>query len=59
MNGLVDRPVELSLADLRAPPIHEQITAHFCIQGWPGIAEWRGVSMQTLLDLVQPHSEAK
>ena len=59
INGLVEQPVELSLAELRALPVHEQITQHFCIQGWSGIAKWRGVSMQTLVELVRPSPEAK
>jgi sulfoxide reductase catalytic subunit YedY len=59
VNGLVDNPVELSLPDLRALGQHEQITQHFCIQGWSGIAKWRGVSMQTVVDLVRPAPEAK
>ena len=40
-------------------PHHEQITQHFCIQGWSGIAKWGGVSMQTIVDLVKPQPEAK
>ncbi|MEP6842584.1 MAG: molybdopterin-dependent oxidoreductase, partial [Pseudolysinimonas sp.] len=59
ISGLVDNPVSLSLADLRALPYHEQITQHFCIQGWSGVAKWGGVSMQTILDLVKPQPEAK
>ncbi len=59
INGLVDHPVDLDLAQLRALPHHEQITQHFCIQGWSGIAKWGGVSMQTILELVQPQPEAK
>src|SRR6185437_15793290 len=58
VNGLVDNPVELDLAQLRALPRHEQITQHFCIQGWSGIAKWGGVSMQTIMDLVRPTEEA-
>ena len=54
-----NNPVELDLTQLRALPHHEQITQHFCIQGWSGIAKWGGVSMQTLLDLVKPHPDAK
>lgn len=57
--GLVDNPVELSLADLRALPHHEQITQHFCIQGWSGVAKWGGVSMETILELVRPGPEAR
>ncbi len=59
ISGLVANPVELSLDDLRKLPRHEQITQHFCIQGWSGIAKWSGVSMQTILDLVKPTPGAK
>jgi sulfoxide reductase catalytic subunit YedY len=58
INGLVANPVELNLAQLRALPHHEQITQHFCIQGWSGVAKWGGVSMQTILDIVEPKPEA-
>jgi len=44
---------------LRALPYHEQITQHFCIQGWSGVAKWGGVSMRSILELVQPKPEAK
>lgn len=59
IGGLVDNPVELDLVQLRAMPYHEQITQHFCIQGWSGVAKWGGVSMQSILDLAQPKPEAK
>lgn len=57
--GLVENPTEFSLADLRTLPYHEQITQHFCIQGWSGVAKWGGVSMQTIMDIVKPLPEAK
>ncbi|MFN8036782.1 MAG: molybdopterin-dependent oxidoreductase [Acidimicrobiia bacterium] len=59
VGGLVEHPTDLSLDDLRALPYHEQITQHFCIQGWSGVAKWGGVSMQTILDLVRPLPAAK
>jgi thiosulfate reductase cytochrome b subunit len=59
VSGLVQHPVELTLTQLRALPHHEQITQHFCIQGWSGVAKWGGVSMQTIIDLVRPAPEAK
>lgn len=59
IGGLVDNPVELDLTALRAMAHHEQVTQHFCIQGWSGIAKWGGVSMATILDLVQPSAEAR
>ncbi|MDX3757875.1 molybdopterin-dependent oxidoreductase [Streptomyces sp. AK02-04a] len=59
IGGLVAHPVELSLDDLRKRSAHEQITQHFCIQGWSGVAKWGGVSMATILDLVHPDPQAK
>jgi methionine sulfoxide reductase catalytic subunit len=59
INGLVENPVELDLVQLRELPRHEQITQHFCIQGWSGIAKWGGVSMRTIVDLVKPLAAAK
>ena len=59
IGGLVARPQEFSLADLRAMPQHEQITTHFCIQGWSGVAKWGGVPMQHILDLVQPSANVR
>ena len=44
---------------LRALPHHEQITQHFCIQGWSGVAKWGGVSMSTILDLAVPDPAAR
>lgn len=56
--GLVENPVELSLEDLRAMGGKSQITLHHCIQGWSGIAEWGGLPMTELIDLVRPTAEA-
>ncbi|MCV7244759.1 molybdopterin-dependent oxidoreductase [Mycobacterium mantenii] len=57
--GLVEHPTEFSLADLHDLPYHEQITQHFFIQGWSGVAKWGGVSIQTIVDIVKPLPEAK
>jgi DMSO/TMAO reductase YedYZ molybdopterin-dependent catalytic subunit len=59
VSGLVEEPAEFDLAELRAMPHHEQITQHFCIQGWSGIAKWGGVSMQTIMDRVRPTPDAR
>jgi DMSO/TMAO reductase YedYZ molybdopterin-dependent catalytic subunit/thiosulfate reductase cytochrome b subunit len=58
IHGLVERPVELSLDELKALGKQEQITLHHCIQGWSGIAEWGGVSLARVVELVKPHPEA-
>ncbi|HEU0087464.1 MAG TPA: molybdopterin-dependent oxidoreductase [Pseudonocardiaceae bacterium] len=57
VGGLVENPVSLSLDALRALGTQTQITNHNCIQGWNAIAEWRGVPLERLIDLVRPKSE--
>jgi DMSO/TMAO reductase YedYZ molybdopterin-dependent catalytic subunit len=49
IDGLVARPVSLSLADLRAQPAGSQITQLICEEGWSFIAEWTGVPLAALL----------
>ncbi|OMC39084.1 oxidoreductase [Mycobacterium sp. GA-1841] len=59
IGGLVGNPVELSYAELLAMPKHEQITQHYCIQGWSGVAKWGGVPMADILKMVRPLPEAR
>ena len=56
--GQVENPVELSLKDLRALGHKTQITLHHCIQGWSGIAEWGGLPLSELMEIVRPGPRA-
>jgi DMSO/TMAO reductase YedYZ molybdopterin-dependent catalytic subunit len=42
IDGLVDRPLSLGVADLKAFPARTQVTQHHCERGWTAIAEWTG-----------------
>lgn len=59
VDGLVERPLSLSLADLRGRPAQSQITKHDCVEGWTSIGEWTGVRLETLLDEAGLKPEAK
>lgn len=59
VGGLVEEPRVFSYAELKAMPSQEQITTHFCIQGWSGVAKWGGVPMRHILELVRPKPEAR
>jgi DMSO/TMAO reductase YedYZ molybdopterin-dependent catalytic subunit len=59
IDGRVERPLSLSLADLRARPSQTQITKHDCVEGWTSIAEWTGVRLETLLDEAGLKPEAR
>lgn len=59
VGGLVENPMEFSYSDLLAMDKHEQITQHYCIQGWSGIAKWGGVRVSDILDIVRPLPSAR
>ncbi len=50
VDGMVARPLSLSLAQMRGMPAREQITRHDCVEGWSAIAKWRGVPLARVLD---------
>ena len=50
IDGLVEKPLSLSLADLRAQTARTQITRHDCVEGWSSIAKWTGARLGPLLD---------
>ena len=59
VDGLVERPLSLSLTELRARPARTQITKHDCVEGWTSIGEWTGVRLETLLDEARLKPEAR
>ena len=50
VGGLVERPLALSLADLRALPARTQITRHDCVEGWSCIGKWTGPLLGAVLE---------
>jgi len=59
VGGLVARPAEFTLDQLKAMPARTQITRHDCVEGWSCIGKWKGVQLGAILDLVEPKPEAK
>ena len=59
IGGLVETPLSLSLADLRAAPSRTQITRHDCVEGWSAIAKWKGAMLGALLDRAKLKPNAK
>jgi thiosulfate reductase cytochrome b subunit len=59
VDGLVARPSSFSLADLRRLPARSQITQHTCEEGWSCVAEWTGVPVSHLLNLVGALPQAR
>jgi DMSO/TMAO reductase YedYZ molybdopterin-dependent catalytic subunit len=59
LNGLLDRPTQLTLNELRAMRSRTQITRHDCVEGWSAIGKWKGVPLSEVLGLVQPTSRVR
>jgi len=51
VDGLVQRPQRLSLAELKRFPSRTQITRHDCVEGWSAIGKWQGVPLKHVLDV--------
>ena len=51
VDGLVERPLTLSLDEIKALPARTQITRHDCVEGWSSIGEWTGARMGALIDM--------
>ena len=51
VDGLVRRPLSLSLNEVKALPARTQITLHSCDEGWSAIGQWTGVQLSHLLDM--------
>ena len=49
IDGMVNNPMSLSVADLRRLPGRTQITKHDCVEGWTAIGMWTGVPLGPLL----------
>jgi DMSO/TMAO reductase YedYZ molybdopterin-dependent catalytic subunit len=50
VGGLVERPMQLSLDEIRKLPGRTQITRHDCVEGWSAIGMWTGVRLGALLE---------
>jgi len=59
VDGLVARPLSLTLAELRQLPGRTQITRHDCVEGWSAIGQWTGVPLGLLLKAAGPAMGAK
>jgi DMSO/TMAO reductase YedYZ molybdopterin-dependent catalytic subunit len=59
VEGLIARPTSFSLEELKRLPAESHIILHACEEGWSYIAEWTGVRLSHVLDLVGTRPEAR
>ena len=59
VNGMVERPASFSLAQLKSYPSRSQVTMLQCEEGWSYIAEWIGVPLAHVLNVVGMQPKAR
>ena len=59
VDGMVARPASFSIAQLKSYPFRSQITHLACEEGWSFIAEWIGVPLSHVLNVVGILPQAK
>jgi DMSO/TMAO reductase YedYZ molybdopterin-dependent catalytic subunit len=59
IDGLVRKPLSLSLAELKELPSRTQVTQHNCDEGWTAIGQWTGVPLAHLLKMAELAPEAR
>src|SRR5215467_8593920 len=59
IDGLVARPSSFSLGDFKRMPARSQVTHQACEEGWSFIAEWIGVPLSYVLNLVGALPQAR
>ncbi|MDH4981528.1 molybdopterin-dependent oxidoreductase [Hyphomicrobium sp. D-2] len=59
ISGLVERPGEFSLDELRCLPSRTQITRHDCVEGWSAIGKWKGAQLGPILQSVGLKPDAR
>ncbi|MBC8130960.1 MAG: molybdopterin-dependent oxidoreductase [Rhizobiaceae bacterium] len=59
VGGMVERPLSLTLDELRAMPARTQITRHDCVEGWSCIAKWTGTPLAVVLDEARVQERAR
>jgi DMSO/TMAO reductase YedYZ molybdopterin-dependent catalytic subunit len=52
VDGMVTRPASFSVGEIKSFPRSTQITHLACEEGWSYIAEWAGVPLSHILDVV-------
>jgi DMSO/TMAO reductase YedYZ molybdopterin-dependent catalytic subunit len=59
VDGLVQRPLALSLDQIKGMPSRTQITRHDCVEGWSAIGKWTGAPLAAVLDAAGLQQEAR
>lgn len=59
VEGDVDNPLSLSMADIQEMPHTSMIIRHVCVEGWAAIVQWGGLQLRDIVALAKPRSNVR
>ncbi|MTJ11365.1 molybdopterin-dependent oxidoreductase [Anabaena sp. UHCC 0187] len=59
VDGEVNNPLTLDMADIQALPHTSMIIRHVCVEGWAAIVQWDGIRLREIIALAQPQNQVK
>jgi DMSO/TMAO reductase YedYZ molybdopterin-dependent catalytic subunit len=59
IDGAVDNPLSLSIAEVQRLPFTSMVIRHVCVEGWAAIVQWGGVKLRDLIAIAKPLTQAK
>ncbi len=59
IDGAVNNPLSLSMAEIQKMPLTSMVIRHVCVEGWAAIVQWGGVQLRSLVALAQPKADAR
>jgi DMSO/TMAO reductase YedYZ molybdopterin-dependent catalytic subunit len=59
IDGEVDNPLSLSIAEVQRLPFTSMVIRHVCVEGWAAIVQWGGVKLGDLIAIAKPSTQAK
>ena len=59
VDGDVNRPLNLTLADIQQMQLTTMTIRHICVEGWAAIVQWGGVRLRDIVAIAQPSSQVR
>lgn len=59
VDGEVDQPLNLSIAEIQSLPLTSMIIRHVCVEGWAAIVQWGGIRLREIIAMAQPKSNVR
>ena len=59
VEGDINNPLNLSMADIQAMPHTSMIIRHVCVEGWAAIVQWGGLQLRDIIALAKPKQNVR